>query len=249
MLEIRALNVTFSHRRVLTDLYLSLVPGTLTALIGKNGCGKSTLIRCIGGQCAYDGQILLNGQDLGNLSPREQAKQISILPQKLASPHMTVEDLVDLGRNPYLHFGQRPTERDKNAVMQAIDRVGIQSLRDCFLDELSGGERQKAYLAMILAQDTPLMILDEPTTYMDLPYAHHFLQLLNRFKLQEKKTILLVLHDLNSAVRYADRIAVMDSGTILAHADTEDMLKQQTIEHLFQIQKYEVDGHCFFDGL
>lgn len=249
MLEFHALTVSFSHRSVISDLHFSLVPGTLTALIGKNGCGKSTLIRCLSRQCPHEGQILLNGQDLRKLSPREQAKRVAILPQTLAAPHMTVEELVLLGRTPYLHLGQRPTEQDKHAVIRAIEQVEIQSLRACFLDELSGGERQKAYLAMILAQDTPLMILDEPTTYMDLPYAHHFLQLLNRFKLQEKKTILLVLHDLNSAVRYADRIAIMDSGAILAYADTDDLLKQQTIEHLFHIQKYEIDGHYFFDGL
>jgi len=248
MLEINNLNVSIHQKKILTDTNLSLAENALTVLIGKNGCGKSTLISCIGSMRPYMGKILLDNQDLSTLPSRDRARRIAILPQILPSPHMSVEALVRLGRTPHLSLGQRFDDADCLAVENAIRATGLNELRTQFLDALSGGERQKAYLAMILAQGTPLLILDEPTTYMDVSVAHGFMTLLCDLRKQQKKTVLAVMHDLNCALRFADRIAVMDEGQIVFHGTTAECLTTDIIERTFSVTRHVADGKCFFEG-
>ena len=145
MLEIKNLSVKRARTAVLSDLTLSLPKGSITALIGKNGSGKSTLLSAIGGTCEASGKMLLDGVSLPSLSPRERARRVSLLPQLLSAPHMTVRELVFLGRHPYRAAFSRPQEEDLRAVEDAIRRAEIEHLADRYLDEISGGERQKAY--------------------------------------------------------------------------------------------------------
>ncbi|MBE6888037.1 MAG: ABC transporter ATP-binding protein [Ruminococcaceae bacterium] len=246
MLKISNMNVTLGRKQVLKNIDLNIKPHTLTALIGKNGSGKSTLVSAVGGTVNYTGQILLAGQDIRLLQQREKAKLVSVLPQVLTAPHITVRELVKMGRNPYLDIGARFTPQDIQAVEKALDAMDIGCMQNMYLDCISGGERQKAYLAMILAQQTRLMVLDEPATYMDMAYEKQFMETLSGLRKSMHKTVVVVMHNLNTAVRYAQRIVVMDSGKIVFEGTTQECLETQIIEHIFGVKKYISDGEIFF---
>lgn len=246
MLEIRDLCVRRRGNTILEKISLTVAPHKLTALIGKNGCGKSTLVSCINQTVSYTGEISFLGRSLALMPPKERACLLSFLPQTLAIPHITVSELVTMGRSPYVDIGRHLTPRDKEAVRDAISAIGIEDFSNRYLDELSGGERQKAYLAMTLAQDTRVMVLDEPTTYMDMTYEHAFLGLLDNLKRHRKKTLLVVMHNLNQAVRYADRLAVLDGGTIVFDGDTSDCIQKGVIEQVFGVRRYTAEGQTFF---
>jgi len=246
MLEIRDLTVNRGKKRIWNSVSLQLEPGTMTALIGRNGCGKSTLLSCINQQLSYQGDIFLTGQDLHRMKSKERARQISLLPQVLATPHISVEELVQMGRNPYHELGERLRADDRKAIDRAIETVGIGPLLDHYVDEISGGERQKVYLAMALAQDTPLMILDEPTTYMDMAYGTEFLEQLKLLQLQDHKTLLVVMHDLSQALYYADHILVMQDGKLVFDGSREECLASGVVEEVFGVKRYEAEGRVFF---
>lgn len=245
MFEMRNISVSLGGREILHDVSLSLPEGTLTALVGRNGCGKSTLLSCAAGVRGCAGTVLLRGAELHRMTPRERAKRVALLPQTLSAPHMTVEELAGLGRNPYVDIGRRFTEEDRDAVCRAMESAGVAALRRCFLDELSGGERQRAYLAMILAQETELLMLDEPTTHMDMGGGEAFLRNLRELK-AAGRTLLAVMHDLSQAVRYADRIAVMDGGRVVFEGDTEQCLAGKALERYLAVRRYEAEGRSFF---
>jgi len=240
MLEIRNLTVRFGERRVLKDVSFSLRPGALTVLVGRNGSGKSTMLGCVNQQIPYGGTILLEGRDLSRLSPRARARAVAILPQSMPSPHITGRELVELGRNPYLDFAGRPADRDKQAVEEALRDVDALELAERYTDTLSGGEKQRILLAMILAQDTPTVLLDEPTAHLDLGYEAAFLELLRELKQRRKKTVLLILHDLNLAVQYADDLIVLDGGKMVFAGNREDCLAGEILENTFSLKRYTV---------
>lgn len=248
MLEFHHLTLRAGEKTLLDDLELTLQPHSFTALIGKNGCGKSTLVSCINQTRPYSGRILCHGRDLAALRPRERATLLSILPQHLTAPPITVEALVALGRSPYTDLGRRLTPRDREAIVRAMDAVGVSPLADRFVGSLSGGERQNAYLAMVLAQDTPLLVLDEPTTYMDADHESSFLRSLAALRQREGKTLLVILHSLNQAVRWADRIAVMEAGRIRFEGPTAQCLEEGVIEGAFQVRRFETGGRTFFEA-
>lgn len=246
MLEIRDLSVDRGKKRILDGVSLRLESGNMTAVIGRNGCGKSTLLSCINQQLHYQGEILLEGKDLHRMKPKERARQISLLPQVLAVPHVRVEELIQMGRNPYRELGERFGEEDRTAIDRAIETVGIGPLLDHYVDEISGGERQKVYLAMALAQDTPLMIFDEPTTYMDMAYGTEFLEQLKKLQTQHHKTLLVVMHDLSQALHYADHILVMQAGKLVFDGSREECLASGVVEEVFGVKRYETEGRTFF---
>ena len=245
MLEIKELSARVGGKAFLQNICLHLPKGTFTALVGRNGSGKSTLLGCIGGVKAYSGDILLCGEDLRRLSLRRRAKRMALLPQTLAAPHITAEELASLGRNPYVDLARRFTAADREAVSRAMEKAGVAELRDRFVDELSGGERQRAYLAMILAQETELLLLDEPTTHMDAACGDGFLRSLAALR-QQGKTLLVVMHDLTDAVRYADRIAVMDGGRVVFDGSMEECLAGDVLEKTLRVKRYEAEGRSFF---
>ena len=182
MLSFHQVCASYGKNQVLDHIDFSLVPHKLTAVVGRNGSGKSTLVSCVNQELPYTGEITFSDRNLAVMTLRERAQLISILPQTLHSPAVTVEELTAFGRNPYLDFGKRMSPKDWQAVDDALEAIGISGLRDKLVTELSGGERQKAYLAMVLAQNTRVMILDEPTTYMDMEYEAAFFRLLETLK-------------------------------------------------------------------
>lgn len=246
MLKINGLSVSIGRKQALESITLNIKPHTMTVIIGKNGSGKSTLVSAINGTVGYTGQILLTGQDIRLITAREKAKLISVLPQVLESPHITVKELADMGRNPYVDLGHHFTPQDTQAVEKAMETMGITNMRGSYLDCISGGERQKAYLAMILAQQTRLMILDEPATYMDMSCEKQFMDTLSNIRKTMHKTVVAVMHDLNTAVRYAQRIIVMDGGRVVFEGTTEECLEKQVIEQTFGVKKHISDGEVFF---
>ena len=249
MLEIKGLSARVGGREFLKEIDLQLPAGTFTALVGRNGSGKSTLLGCVGGMKAYRGEILLCGEELRRLPLRERAKRMALLPQTLALPHITVEELVGLGRNPYVDIGHRFAAADREAVGRAVEAAGVSELRGRFVDELSGGERQRAYLAMTLAQETKLLLLDEPTTHMDAAGGDGFLRMLSQLRQQQGKTLLVVMHDLAEAVRYADRMAVMDEGRLVFSGSTEECLASSVLEQTLRVKRYEAEGRSFFAAM
>ncbi len=248
MLECCNVSVLRGKKTVLKDVSFSVAQGCLTVLIGKNGSGKTTLLSAINGELSYTGQIRLDDTDLTMLSPRARAQRIAFLPQVLRTPHISTEELVGMGRAPYWELGKRPSEADHTAVTQAMRAMGIEELKDRRLDSLSGGERQKAYLAMTLAQQTPLLLLDEPTTYMDPAVSHAMVTRLKELRDRDQKTLLVVMHDLNAAIRCADRIAVLEQGRLAFYGTREQCLMQEVIERSFSVRRFEADGHIFFEG-
>lgn len=240
------INVTLGKKHILKNIDLNIKPHTITAVIGKNGSGKSTLVSAINGTVNYTGQMLFAGQDIRILPQREKAKLISVLPQVLSTPHITVEELVKMGRNPYVDIGKRCTPQDTQAVSDAMAAMGITDMKYRYLDSISGGERQKAYLAMILAQQTRLMVLDEPATYMDMAYERQFMETLTTLQKTLHKTVVVVMHNLSTAVKYANRIVVMDGGKIVFEGTTQDCLEAQIIEKTFGVKKHISDGEIFF---
>lgn len=237
MLQAHGINLSIGGKKILRDVEFSLPQKEITVLLGKNGSGKSTLFSCIGGRLPYRGDILLDGKNIKAVSPRERAKKLSILPQILPSPDITVEQLAVYGRNPYLGLGKRLSSRDHEAVFRALEQSGASLFRHKLVSTLSGGERQKAYIAMILAQNTPLILLDEPTTYMDMEYRAEFLNFLSDLNKIEGKTIFAVMHDLTEAVGFAQNIMLLENGRLTFCGKTESCLEKGAIEQAFHVKK------------
>jgi len=183
--------------------------------------------------------ILVEEQVLSRLSPRQRARRVAILPQRMAVPHITVKEMTAFGRNPYLDFTGRLSAGDRQAVMEALEFSDALSLAERYVDTLSGGERQRAALAMVLAQNTPILLLDEPTAHMDPAYEAQFLARLRELK-RRGKTILVVLHDLTQAVAYGDRLVVLDGGTVVFSGTKEVCLAGQILEKTFSLRRYTV---------
>lgn len=248
MLEIKNVSVRFGQKQVLDNVSFSLRPHRLTALVGRNGSGKSTLLNCVNQQIPYTGEIREGEKNLALIPPRERAKAIAILPQTLPAPHITGWELAAFGRNPYLDFTGRLTDADRQSVEKALRDADALSLGDRYADTLSGGEKQRIALAMILAQNTPIALLDEPTAHMDLGYEAAFLELLQKLKTERKKTFLVILHDLTQAVRYADDLVVLDDGKVVFAGSKEECLKKETLEKTFHLRRYTAGERIFFDA-
>lgn len=244
MLTLRDLSVRIGGKDILQDVNFTLRPHRITALVGRNGSGKSTLLSCVNQQLPYTGQIWEGEKNLALLSPRERAKTVAILPQKLTMPHITGRQIAAFGRTPYLDITGRLTEKDRQAVEEALTDADAQELAERYADTLSGGEAQRIALAMILAQNTPIALLDEPTAHMDLGYEAAFLQKLTQLKKHRKKTFLVVMHDLTQAVRYADDLLVLDGGKLVFSGTKEDCLAQSVLEKTFCLRRFtaQLDG-------
>ena len=241
----RDVTFTFPHAEAPAIEHISFdsAPGEVTAIIGSTGSGKSTLVSCVNQELPYTGEITFSDRNLAVMTLRERAQLISILPQTLHSPAVTVEELTAFGRNPYLDFGKRMSPKDWQAVDDALEAIGISGLRDKLVTELSGGERQKAYLAMVLAQNTRVMILDEPTTYMDMEYEAAFFRLLETLKTKRKITFLVIMHNLSQAVRYADRIVVLDGRRIRYQGDTRACVASGVLESVFHVRQHQAEDN------
>ncbi len=242
MFKIENLSVILGEKEILKEISFEVKPHTLTCIIGKNGSGKSTLLSAIVCAVKYKGQISFCDKNIALMSFKERAKLISLLPQSLPAVGITAEELIRMGRMPYLGAGRRFSATDEKAVEKAIEKMNINHLRDKRTDRISGGERQKVYLAMILAQQTRIMAFDEPATYLDTEYRKELYETLKKLKKDEKKTVLAVMHDITEAVEMADNIVLLDGGKILFFGTAEECIKSGLIEKIFKVKKYEYEA-------
>lgn len=240
MFEAR-LSASYGKKQVLRDIRFRLPEG-VTALLGRNGSGKSTLLHCIAGALPFEGNVKLDGKELKGLPAREKAKLLSILPQMLPSPDLPAEEVVGFGRSPY---SARLSAAEREEVHAAMQKLGIGELATRRVSTLSGGEKQKVFLAMLLVQDTPLVLLDEPTTYMDLPFKSVFFSVLQELK-EKNKTVLFVSHDLSDGIASSDHVLVLEEGGIRFAGSREECLNGCVLERAFGAARYEVEGTILF---
>lgn len=238
MLEFRDINVRLGGKPILEAVCFTLRPHRLTALVGRNGSGKSTLLSCVNQRIPYTGTIREGEKNLALLAPKERARSIAILPQTMPAPHITGREFASFGRNPYLDFTGRLREADVQAVDRALAEANAENLADRYVDTLSGGEKQRIALAMILAQNTPIALLDEPTAHMDPAQEGTFLARLAELKKSRKKTFLVVMHDLTLAAEYADDFIVLDGGRLVFAGSKADCLEQEILEKTFGLRRY-----------
>lgn len=234
MLEFSRISVSYGHTAVLKDISLTVPSEKITTLVGPNGCGKTTLLQClIGGARVTKGAVLLDAEDFLALPPRERAKRLAFLPQvRTVIPSLPVRTLVEHGRFPYLGFARKKTEKDAEIITRAMEFTEVLPYAEQPVNTLSGGIRQRVLLAMILAQDSDVIVLDEPTTYLDLEGQRHFLTMLRSLR-QNGKTILLVLHDLQQAVKISDKLVVMNGQKIVAAGTPGECLQRHILEDVF----------------
>jgi iron complex transport system ATP-binding protein len=227
--------LAYGERTVVDGLDLDVVAGTVTAVIGPNGCGKSTLLRALGRLLKpTGGQVLLDGARIDKMPTREVAKILGLLPQAPIAPEgLTVADLVARGRHPHQAWYRQWSADDEEAVAQALEWTGIADLAERPVDELSGGQRQRAWISMALAQGTDLLLLDEPTTFLDLAHQVDVLELVRRLHREAGRTVVMVLHDLNLAARYADRLVAMRDGRIVAAGEPGDVVTEAMLAEVF----------------
>jgi iron complex transport system ATP-binding protein len=237
------LTVRYDAADVVTGVDLVVPRESITAVVGANGCGKSTLLRALARLLRpRRGAVLLDGQEIGSLPSREVARRLGLLPQSpAAADAITVEDLVARGRYPHQGLFARWSERDAAAVEEALAATGTAALRDRPVDELSGGQRQRAWIAMTLAQQTDLLLLDEPTTFLDLAHQIDVLDLLDRLVADHGRTVVMVLHDLNQACRYADLLVAMRAGRIHAAGAPRDLVDAAFVEAVFGLEASVVE--------
>ena len=247
--ELRDVRFAYGEHVVLAGLSLALPAGCLTGIVGPNGCGKSTLLRVIDGVLEpAAGEVLVEGDALDSLSARERAERIALLPQIHRTPSMTVEALVSCGRYAHMGLFGGLTEQDRQIVAESMRVAGVEHLAHKAARTLSGGERQRAFIAMVLAQRARTVLLDEPTTYLDPRAALDVMGLARGLVHEQGMTGAVVIHDLPLALRFCDRIAVMDSGRIVAVGTPAEILDQGVLEQVFgvMIARMELNGEVVY---
>lgn len=237
-LRAQALCLAYDDRMVIGNLDLEIGEGRITAIVGANACGKSTLLRGLARLLKpRGGAVLLDGQEIARLPTREVAKRLGLLPQAPVAPEgLTVEDLVARGRYPHQSFLRQWSREDQGQVEWALQATACTPLRRRALDELSGGQRQRAWIAMALAQDTGVLLLDEPTTYLDLAHQIDVLDLVARLHVERGRTVVVVLHDLNLAARYAQRLVAMKDGVLVASGPPAEVLTEALLAEVFDLE-------------
>lgn len=237
-LESVALSLGYEKKTIIKSLDLAIQSNQITVLVGGNGCGKSTLLKSFARLLKPStGQILLNGADIHSLSGKDVARKLAILPQGPVAPEgLTVEQLVRQGRYPHQNWLQSWTEEDERLVRKALQDTNMTEFADRSIDALSGGQRQRAWIAMALAQNTDILLLDEPTTYLDLTHQIEILDLLFELNLTQNTTILMVLHDLNLAARYAHKMIAIKDGTVFCQGAPEAILDHDMVKAVFDME-------------
>ncbi len=246
MLKIEKLAVSYGARRVLREVTLEVDSGQVLALIGPNGAGKSTLIRAVSGVIPLRvGSVRTNGDDLLSLSPMRRARYLAVVPQAAPlPPAFTALETVLMGRTPYLNFLGQASARDEDIARRSLQKVDALGLADRRVGELSGGEQQRVLLARALAQSTPILLLDEPTTNLDLHYQVEFMEIVRQLAHGERLAVLVALHDLNLAARYADRMALLVDGEIRASGTPQQVLTPELISTAYHLP-VKVVSHPF----
>ncbi len=238
LLRVDLQSAGYAGKDVLHDIRFELPEGRILALIGPNGCGKTTLIRAISGVLpAMQGEIHINGTHLTTASQEERARLVAVVPQSThIPPAFLVEDVVRMGRTPFIDWMGRASGRDEEIAREAMAKTDVARFAGRFCGELSSGERQRVTLARALAQDTPVLLMDEPTSHLDLRYQIEFLELTMELATEANKTVMVALHDLNLAARFGDEVLAMKDGLIAAKGKTEEILKPEIIEHIYGLE-------------
>jgi iron complex transport system ATP-binding protein len=243
-MEVRQLSFSYGATRVLSDVSFKAPAGRITSILGANGSGKSTLFYLMTKNLRpQSGQILLDGQDIRAIRARDYARQVSIVNQvNTINGDIETERLVSYGRTPFLSFMQRPGAEDARLIDWAMHITDVEKFRAKPLSQLSGGQRQRVWLAMALAQGTRLLLLDEPTTYLDIRYQVQILRLIRRLNKEFGLTILMVLHDMNQALYYSDYLLCLRDGQVVAQGSPAEVMSERLIEELYDIRLPMIDN-------
>ena len=236
-LHVKDVSVGYGERTVLDTLNVDIKRGTVTSIVGPNGCGKSTLLRTMSRLLnPTKGEIVLDGKSIHDIPTRKLATQLGLLPQTPIAPDgIVVADLVGRGRTPHQGILGRWSQQDYDIVAEALETTGISDLAERSIDELSGGQRQRVWIAMALAQRTDTLLLDEPTTYLDVKHQLDVLDLLTELNRDRGTTIVMVLHDLNLAARYSDELVAVSGGKVFAHGHPREVITKENVKSVFGI--------------
>lgn len=247
----QGLSVGYDDRVVIEGLDVEIPDAAVTTIIGPNGCGKSTLLRAMSRLLhPREGVVLLDGSDINHTKPKEVARKLGILPQNPVAPEgLTVADLVGRGRFPHQKWYQQASPDDEAAVASALEMTGTTDLAERHIDALSGGQRQRVWIAMTLAQGTDLLLLDEPTTYLDLAHSVEVLDLVYSLRTEHDKTVVMVLHDLNLAARYSDSLFVMTAGKIVAQGTPNEVITEELLDDAFGLNARVITDPVYGDPL
>ena len=236
-LHVKDVSVGYGERTVLDTLNVDIKRGAVTSIVGPNGCGKSTLLRTMSRLLnPTKGEIVLDGKSIHDIPTRKLATQLGLLPQTPIAPDgIVVADLVGRGRTPHQGILGRWSQQDYDIVAEALETTGISDLAERSIDELSGGQRQRVWIAMALAQRTETLLLDEPTTYLDVKHQLDVLDLLTELNRDRGTTIVMVLHDLNLAARYSDELVAVSGGKVFAHGHPREVITKENVKSVFGI--------------
>jgi len=239
----RDLSLGYGSTPIVEGLTVDVAPGAVTAIVGPNACGKSTLLRGLARLMSpAAGQVILDGSDISRLRTKDVAKRLGLLPQSSIAPEgITVADLVTRGRFPHQTMLRQFSRADQQAVADAMAATGVTAIAGRPVDQLSGGQRQRVWIAMVLAQQTPLILLDEPTTFLDIAHQIELLDLFADLNAEQGCTIVAVLHDLNHACRFADQIIAMKAGAIVAQGNPTDVITAALVEDVYGLECQVID--------
>lgn len=237
VIEIKNISFSYGSKKILDDLDWKVDIGEIAVLVGPNGCGKSTLLRLMAGVLsAENGEINIFERDINSYSKNELAKKIAFMPQQQEMPKdMTVYELVSCGRFPYKRWWQGNHVNDDKIIMNILEAVGLENFKNHEVGELSGGECQRVSIAMALAQEPKILLLDEPTTYLDINYQLEILNIVKDLNEKTNLTVIMVLHDLNHAAAYADKVALLHNENILKQGKPRDVFTKETLADVFSV--------------
>lgn len=237
-LKVEGLNVSYDEKEILKDISFNVKSGEIVTIIGPNGSGKSTLLKSISRYLKpRSGEIYLNKVNINRIKSKEMAKNLAVLPQvKGVSSDVSIEELVSYGRFPHLKFGKRLNKEDKETISWALAKTGLFQMKDRYVATLSGGERQRAWIAMTLAQKPRMLLLDEPTTFLDICYQMETLELVKELNKTLGITVVMVLHDINQAARYSDKILMINCGELKEYGVPCQIVRKDLLKDIFKIE-------------
>lgn len=248
-IEVKNLQVSYEKNVIIPHMDIQIPEEKITVLIGRNGCGKSTFLKAVTGIIPFNnGTVMIDGVDRAKISSKDVARKMAVLPQSPKAPEgLTVKELVSYGRFPYQKAFGGMSIRDLKMVDWAMKETHVYEYKEKLVESLSGGQRQRAWIAMAIAQETKLLLLDEPTTYLDLSHQLEILELLQKLNQKNKTTIVMVLHELNQAAKFADHIIGMKKGEVLFEGAPCDVITEDNLRNLYHIeaalQKNEEKGY------
>lgn len=236
-ISVKNLTVAYEKNTIISDMYLSIPKGQISIIIGANGCGKSTLLKTISRiNKPENGDIYINKKNIRKIKEKDIAKEVAFLPQGPVAPSgLTVRELVAYGRFPHQKMIGGLNSHDKEIIDWAINETGLSEFKDREVENLSGGQRQRAWIAMTLAQETEIIMLDEPTTYLDMSYQLEVLEVLQKLNREKNITVVIVLHELNNACRFADNIVGLKKGKVICQGKPIDVINKENLKEIYGI--------------